>query len=55
MKKIIEYGFNELKLEGLELNVYKTNSRAIKCYKNVGFIENGIGKTEEDIHMIYKR
>ena len=55
MKKIIEYGFNDLGLEELELNVFNDNYKAIKCYMNVGFIEDGIGKTKDDIHMIYKR
>lgn len=55
MKAIIDYGYNKLGLIGFELNVYSTNPRAIHCYENVGFKRDGIGKTEEDIHMIYKK
>jgi len=55
MKRIIEYGYDELKLDGFELNVYITNPKAIRCYEKVGFEHDGIGKTEDDIHMIYKR
>ena len=51
LKAIMEYGYQNLDLIGYELNVFSTNKRAIKCYKNVGFIEDGIGKTEDDIHM----
>ena len=54
MKAIIKYGYEEIGLTGLELNVYKTNPRAIHCYEKVGFVKVGVGKTEEDIHMIHK-
>lgn len=55
MKAIIEYGYNKLNLKGFELNVYATNSRAIHCYENVGFIKDGISKHDDDIHMIYNK
>lgn len=54
IKRLIDYSFKELKLDGLELNVYDFNQRGIKCYEKVGFVKEGIGKTEEDIHMIIK-
>lgn len=55
MKRFIEYGYNNLKLDGFELNVYRTNPRAIHCYEKVGFINQGIGKTVDDIHMVLKK
>ena len=55
MKAIMDYGYNNLNLIGFELEVYSTNSRAIRCYENVGFQKDGVGKTEEDIHMIHKK
>lgn len=55
MKAIMEYGYNKLNLDGFELNVYSTNPHAIRCYENVGFQKEGVGKTEEDIHMIHKK
>ena len=55
IKRLIEYAFNELNLEGLELNVYDFNPRGIKCYEKVGFVIDGQGKTKEDIHMSLKR
>ncbi len=55
MKAIIKYGQEEIGLDGFELNVYKTNKKAIHCYEKVGFVQAGIGKTEEDNHMIYKK
>ena len=55
MQKIIEYGYNELNLEGFQLNVYRTNPRAIHCYKKIGFVNAGVGKTEDDIHMVLKK
>lgn len=53
MKAIIKYGYDNLNLVGFDLNVYKTNPKAINCYKKVGFIEDGVGKTKDDIHMTY--
>ena len=55
IKRFIEYTFNDLGLDGLELNVYNFNPRGIKCYEKVGFINDGPGKTEEDIHMTIKK
>ena len=54
MEAIIKYGIERIGLSGLELNVYKTNLRAIRCYEKAGFVQDRIGKTQEDIHMIYK-
>ena len=55
MKRLIDYSIEQLNLDGLELNVYDFNLRGIKCYEKVGFIKDGVGKTEEDIHMIIKK
>ena len=54
MQAIIKYGYEKLGLKKVELNVYKTNQKAIHCYEKVGFIQDGIGKTKDDIHMTYK-
>ena len=55
LKSIIKYGYDVLNLDSIELNVFSTNLNAIKCYKNVGFVESGKGDDPDDIHMIYKR
>ena len=55
ISKTFKVKLKEKGLKGIELNVYKTNSRAIHCYEKVGFIQDGAGKTEEDIHMIHKK
>lgn len=55
IKALLKYAYGELNLYGMELNVYATNSRAIHCYEKVGFIKDGIGKTEEDVHMRISR
>ena len=55
INKIKDYAFNELNLDGLELNVYATNPRGIRCYEKAGFIAAGKGKDEDDIHMILPR
>lgn len=41
IRKIVEYGFNDLKLETIFLNVFSNNPRAINCYKRCGFTEFG--------------
>ncbi len=55
IKALLKYAYEELNLEGKDLNVYSTNLRAIRCYEKSGFIIDGKGKTAEDIHMINKR
>ncbi len=55
ISKLIDYALNVLKLEGLDLNVYNFNQRGIKCYEKVGFVIDGIGKTDGDIHMSLKK
>ncbi len=55
IKALLKYAYEELNLDGMELNVYETNRRAIHCYENIGFIKDGIGKTKEDIHMRISR
>lgn len=44
---IVEYGFNELKLNKIFLRVFTENEQAINCYKRVGFREQGI--FEQDV------
>ena len=53
INRILEYAFNDLKLDGMYLKVFETNSRAIKCYENCGFVKDG--KENDEIHMTYKK
>lgn len=55
IEAIINYGFENFNIKGYDLNVYATNERGIKCYESVGFIKSGIGKTSEDVHMVYQK
>jgi len=41
MKLLLEYGFNTLNLNRLDLKVNDFNLRAIKCYQRLGFVEEG--------------
>ena len=41
MEMLVEYGFNTLNLNRIELSVYDFNSRAFKTYQKVGFVEEG--------------
>lgn len=38
---LIEYGFKNLNLNSVELEVFETNTRAQRCYEKVGFKEVG--------------
>lgn len=49
----IKYGFEKLKLNRIELEVYDFNNRAYKAYKNCGFIEEGIKREAEIIDGEY--
>ena len=51
INRLIEYAFNDLKLEDMYLKVFETNKRAIKCYENCGFVKDG--KENDEIHMTY--
>ena len=41
IKLLLDYGFNALNLQNIELGVYSFNERAIKAYKKLGFKEYG--------------
>lgn len=51
IKRLIDYSFGQLGLNGLELDVYNFNLRGIRCYEKVGFVKDDVGKTEGTIHM----
>jgi [ribosomal protein S5]-alanine N-acetyltransferase len=56
---VLQYAFDELSLHRVDLRVLQYNKRAIKCYENCGFIQEGLeregalieGKYETDIIM----
>lgn len=41
LKLLLNYGFNTLNLNNIDLDVLSFNERAINCYKKVGFKEYG--------------
>ena len=55
IKRILDYAYNELKLEEVYLYVHGDNPRAIKCYQNCGFVIEGKGKHDNDFHMTHKK
>ena len=55
IKTVIEYGFNKLNLNSIDLYAYKDNARAIHCYENVGFVKTDSNKCSEDFHMIISK
>ena len=46
LKVLIKFIFEEVNMNKIKLNVFSFNSRAIACYKKVGFIEEGVLKKE---------
>ncbi|BES66125.1 hypothetical protein SANA_25640 [Gottschalkiaceae bacterium SANA] len=52
--KILEYAFDELNLESVDLEVFPFNERGISLYKKLGFrVENEI--IDEDAQALYKK
>jgi RimJ/RimL family protein N-acetyltransferase len=41
MEMLVEYSFNTLNMNRIELTVYEFNTRAYKSYQNLGFVEEG--------------
>jgi UDP-4-amino-4,6-dideoxy-N-acetyl-beta-L-altrosamine N-acetyltransferase len=41
MESLVEYGFNTLNMNRIELTVFEFNNRAYKTYQKVGFVEEG--------------
>lgn len=60
INRILEYAFDELKLNIVELIVFSNNLRAIHCYKKIGFVEYDIRKNVKEtdgvsVNNIYMR
>jgi len=63
MELLVDYGFNTLNMNRIELSVYEFNSRAFKTYQKVGFVEEGRkrqaryhnGKYQDEIIMAVLR
>ncbi len=50
IKKILDIGFGEFGFNRIWLRVLEHNTRAIECYKKVGFVQEGICR-EESLRM----
>jgi UDP-4-amino-4,6-dideoxy-N-acetyl-beta-L-altrosamine N-acetyltransferase len=44
VRALVEFGFNDLNLNRIHLQVFETNSRAIHVYEKVGFSIEGVAK-----------
>lgn len=53
-KILLNYAFQDLKLHKVMLRVFASNKRALKCYKKVGFEEEGYFKDEVKIQNKYQ-
>lgn len=51
ISRIINYVFYELNFNYLDLYVFDFNKRAIHCYEKLGFVVQGKGKVDNEIHM----
>lgn len=45
INEVLKYGFNVVKLNRIDLNVYTYNTGAIKCYEELGFIKEGVKRS----------
>jgi len=50
---IIEYGFEELGLHRIELDVFSHNAGAIRAYEKTGFIREGVKRESYFRHGVY--
>ena len=41
IKLLLEFAFNQLNLNRIEIRVFSFNEQGIRCYKKCGFIEEG--------------
>ena len=63
MELLVEYGFNTLNMNRIELSVFYFNPRAFNTYQKVGFVEEGRkrqaryhnGKYQDEIIMAVLR
>ena len=63
LTRLIEYGYQELHLNRITLNVHENNERAMHLYEKLGFYKNGrpkeimdgIGNPTRRIHMTLKK
>lgn len=49
INKLVEYSFEKLNVEKVELNVYDWNKSAIRCYEKSGFVINPNKVSEIDV------
>lgn len=54
LKYMVDYAFDDLRLDSVFLEVKRVNYPAIKLYESFGFVDNGPGD-KEFRHMIIKR
>lgn len=51
---VLDYGFGELRLHRIELEVFTDNARARRSYEKLGFVEEGVRKEAFFRHGEYK-
>ena len=54
IRLMLEYGFSTLNLHRIELFVFGFNKRALKAYKNLGFVEEGVKRESVYINGKYE-
>lgn len=54
LELLVSFGFDDLNLNKIFLHVFRDNERAIKSYRRVGFIEEGILRRHAHIDGYYK-
>lgn len=50
---LLRFGFDEMNLNRVELNVFATNEHAIRCYERCGFVTEGRKREEMYRHGTY--
>ncbi len=54
LQTLVHWGFYTLNLNRIYLRVYEDNARAIRCYQNLGFVEEGRLRQDDYRHGVYR-
>ena len=52
IKAIMLYGQKKYNKDKYQLNVFKENKRAIRCYESIGFVKTNKARNDDEYHMI---
>ena len=55
IQTMLKYGYSKIGLNGFDLNVLKSNQKAINCYNHAGFTIDDMASSSDSYHMIHRK